>query len=118
MKIFRYFKKSEFECKCGCGGNVEDKLIEKLDLARDIAGIPFIINSGYRCKKHNENVGGTDKSSHIKGLAVDIDINGSRDRFIVVDALLKAGFERIGVKYDDLLVHADIDEEKSRKVMW
>ena len=34
-------------------------------------GKPIFVNSGYRCKKLNEMVGGVQKSMHTKGLAAD-----------------------------------------------
>lgn len=42
-----------------------------LDIIRTFAGVPIVINSGYRCKKLNELVGGTSNSYHLKGLAAD-----------------------------------------------
>lgn len=39
---------------------------------RDSLGARIDINSGYRCKKLNELVGGTEKSQHRKGEAADI----------------------------------------------
>ena len=72
---FKYFKKKEFTCTCGCGETViSDDLLKMLDEARAFAKIPFVINSGYRCKNHFESKLNPD-SSHIKGLAVDINIS-------------------------------------------
>lgn len=42
-----------------------------LDMVRVYMGKPIFINSGYRCKKLNEMVGGVQKSMHTKGLAAD-----------------------------------------------
>ena len=42
-----------------------------LDLVRVYIGEPIYINSGYRCKKLNEIVGGVSNSMHTKGLAAD-----------------------------------------------
>lgn len=39
---------------------------------RDAWGMPLHINSGYRCKKLNEAVGGVPTSQHVKGEAADI----------------------------------------------
>lgn len=44
---------------------------------RDKISFPFHVNSGYRCKKLNKAVGGSDTSAHLQGLAADIDL-GSR----------------------------------------
>ena len=51
-------------------GNLK-KTMYILDIVRAFAGVPILINSGYRCKKLNELVGGTSNSYHLKGLAAD-----------------------------------------------
>lgn len=48
------------------------KLMYILDMIRVRIGKPIIINSGYRCKRLNEMVGGVQGSMHTKGLAADI----------------------------------------------
>lgn len=112
----KWFKREEFSCPC-CGENlVKASLIDKLDVAREQAGVPFVITSGYRCPKHNEDVGGVPNSSHTRGYAADIKVNGSRDRFAVVQGLVIAGFNRIGVSSG--FVHADIDPDSPPDVLW
>ena len=87
-----------------------------LDMAREKAGIPFVLNSACRCEEHNKRVGGRPTSSHLKGVAVDIRASNSRERHIIVSALLYAGFNRIGVAGS--FVHTDNDKRKSQNVMW
>ena len=55
-------------------------------------------------------------SSHIKGLAVDISVKDSRTRFIILDALIKVGFNRIGIA--DTFIHVDDDRNKACGVIW
>ena len=43
-----------------------------LDPARQKYGGPVLVNSGYRCPKHNAEVGGVANSQHMKGEAADI----------------------------------------------
>ena len=122
----RNFKKSEFACQCGCGtNNPSEELVTRLDDARDIAGVPFIITgasgSACRCVKHNAEVGGSKTSSHlttdiVQGTAVDIKYTNSLQMFKIVQGLLEAGFERIGVGRS--FIHADVDTTKPKKVMW
>lgn len=113
---FKYFNIDEFKCPC-CGANlISEELIERLDQARELAGVPFTVSSGYRCKEHNAAVGGSSTSSHLLGLAVDIVVDGGSNRFKVVDALLKVGFTRVGVAKS--FVHADIDKAKVQNVLW
>jgi len=66
------FTRDEFACKC-CGKNKTKKeLITKLQRLRDFINLPIYIESGYRCKKHNSNVGGVVNSQHLLGKAADI----------------------------------------------
>ena len=88
----------------------------KLDEAREVAGIPFVINSAYRSPEHNKKVGGSPNSSHIKGLAVDIKATDSITRYKVVSSLLKVGFTRIGIA--ETFIHVDLDLDKTQNVIW
>lgn len=118
MKKWKYFKKEDFACKC-CGmNNTSDLLIDKLDNAREISGIPFVVNCGCRCKKHNSDpkIGGEPDSSHLTGLAVDISAKTSEQKFKIVSALLKVGFVRIGVY--KTFIHGDIDTSKPQSMLW
>lgn len=113
----KYFKSSEFDCKCGCGlNNIDRDLVQKLDMARNLAGIPFMINSACRCKNHNENVGGSSSSSHISGYAVDIRVRFSSERHKILVALLGVGFNRVGIYKK--FIHVDVDYTKQSNVVW
>ena len=83
-----------------------------LDDAREIAGIPFFITEG----KISEQTVHVEHSAHFKGAAVDIRCWDSWSRFKIVNALLEAGFERIGIY--DRHIHADIDEYLPQMVIW
>lgn len=65
----RYFKPSEFCCKCGkCGldwTDVDALVIELADQIRDIHGAPVRVNSSCRCARYNSKVGGAPHSQHI-----------------------------------------------------
>ena len=112
----KYFKMSEFECKCGCGENrMNEDFIRTLDLARKKADIPFVINSGYRCNSHNEDVG-SNSLNHVKGVAVDIRCINSYKRFKIIKSLLSAGFTRIGVHKD--FIHVDNNYTNEPEVIW
>ena len=117
VKIMRYFKESDFACKC-CGKNLCSKsFMNKVDSAREEAGVPFILNSAYRCPEHNLSEGGKVTSSHTQcACAVDIKAEDSRTRFRVTYGLIKAGFTRIGIGRK--FVHADEDENKDQEVEW
>ena len=73
----KYFKKSEFACKCGkyCNGypaEIDMNMVKIADEIRNRIGKPIQINSGIRCKTHNANVGGVSNSQHLYGNAADL----------------------------------------------
>ncbi len=105
----RYFKEID-------DGNMDQEFLLKLDRAREVAQIPFKINSAWRSKEKNQAAGGKPNSSHLKGLAVDISVTDSRSRFIVLKALIEVGFNRIGVA--KTFIHCDDDKSKDAEVVW
>ncbi len=114
--MIKHFKHDEFSCPCCGQNNIDGNLVKILDTARDIARVPFVINSGYRCAKHNAEVGGKPSSSHLSGTAVDVKCLYSSRRFTIINALLEAGFTRIGIA--ESYIHCDIDGTKSPEVIW
>ena len=95
---------------------MDPKLLDMIDEAREIYGKPIRVTSGYRTESHNAKVGGVSSSSHLKGLAIDVACVKSDDRFEMLTALLKVGFNRIGVA--STFIHVDIDKDKSQNVIW
>ncbi|MCL1826555.1 MAG: D-Ala-D-Ala carboxypeptidase family metallohydrolase [Candidatus Cloacimonetes bacterium] len=124
--VYPNFKQSEFTCKCGCGTNRMSKLVmDMLQNARTTAGIPFVINSACRCPTHNLKVSKSNSGDHITDsnnlcFGVDIASINSRNRFLILQALILAGFDRIGV--DDRFIHAGIGKSlggrMDDKVVW
>jgi len=115
MKYFNYFEFDSPDVQ-GSGQLMDKKLLEMLDLARDKFDKPIRINSGYRTQAHNEKVGGKENSSHLKGLAVDIHCDNSKDRHELIWCLQDVGFRRIGIA--STFIHVDIDEDKTQNVIW
>ena len=95
---------------------LDPELCSKLDTARAVSGIPFRITSGLRSCSANKAAMGVEASSHLSGKAVDLAVESSRDRFLIVKGLLAAGFVRIGVY--DRHCHVDCDGSKDQQVMW
>jgi uncharacterized protein YcbK (DUF882 family) len=87
----------------------------RLDRARREAGVPFIINSGFRCPEHNEEVGSSTQN-HPLGVAADISCTNSHHRFLMLDALLLAGFKRIGIH--EAFIHVDSNHDAPPEVAW
>ena len=119
----RNFNLKEFDSPdlSGSGLNMDKDFLSMLDNARDIAKTPFKITSGYRTKEHHiaiyKKLGKKPiESSHLKGVACDIACSDSRARFLIINALLEAGFTRIGIANN--FIHVDSDCEKSQNVIW
>lgn len=109
MQLTKNFTDDEFNCPCCGEGYVDYPFLLKLQQAREIANAPFHINSGWRCEKHNKEVGGVENSSHLNGTAADIKVSGPRSRWRIVSSLIHAGFTRIGIK--ETFIHVDSDSK-------
>ena len=107
--MYKYFKDSEIK-------DLNGGLVMMLDQARGLAGIPFVITSGYRTAEHSIEVGGYADDPHTKGLAVDLRCRNSRERFLILKALFDVGFVRIGEEVDH--IHCDIDTLKDTNVVF
>jgi len=95
--------------------------IAKLQEARILAGIPFVITSGWRSEEYNNKLinrgyPATTTSAHLKGLAADIECVSSRARFIIITSLFSVGFARIGISNKH--IHVDDDVSKAKNVIW
>ncbi len=106
---FKYFKDKEIV-------GLDLNLVKRLDSAREIAGVPFVITSGLRTPEHSFEVGGSAGDAHTRGFAVDLRCKDSRTRFLIMKGLIMAGFRRIGDEIDH--IHADIDPTLDIDVIW
>ena len=120
---FKHFTYKEFDCKSGegLGENMQEDFVCLLDDAREIAGIPFKITSGFRTAKYNQQLMErgykcSPTSSHLKGVAADIEAKTSKQKYNIIRSLLEVGIERIGI--GDEFIHCDIDREKTPNVIW
>jgi uncharacterized protein YcbK (DUF882 family) len=111
-----YFKRSEEWCPCCHSGGLVPDFRDKLNKARQIANVPFILTSAFRCSAHNAEVGGSESSSHLAGLAVDIKCTDAWTRCKILSALFAEGFNRIGI--GKTFIHVDDDMTKPTGVVW
>ena len=114
----RHFKEIEFNCPC-CNldaDSMDRRALFLIDAAREFASVPFIINSSIRCKEHNDAIYGNKFSSHLNGTAFDIKAEISTVKFKIISALLKAGFNRVGIT--KTFIHCDIDPDKPQNLIW
>jgi zinc D-Ala-D-Ala carboxypeptidase len=120
VKLSKNFNQKEFACNC-CGiATVDMRLVNALEQLRALLKKPISITSGYRCKKHNAEVGGARSSKHATGQAADVVIKGVTLKQIVDKLALIREFDKggIGVYPVDTVngpqafVHVDVGREK------
>jgi len=116
MRLTKNFTSTEFECLCCKRSEMDIDFVKLLQKARTKAKIPFRINSGFRCVKHNTTVGGVPTSSHLRGLAADISCRDSNKRYKIVKALQAAGIVRI--KVTATFLHVDNNKGKRHPILW
>jgi len=79
IMLSKNFESTEFDCNgkgCCNQTEIDPKLVEILQKIRDHFGASVVINSAYRCSKHNKSIGGASKSKHLYGQAADIKVSG------------------------------------------
>ncbi|ADE83726.1 hypothetical protein PRMUPPPA20_06710 [Xylanibacter ruminicola] len=79
------------------------RLCEWLEVLREKASHPIIINSGYRSPQFNRKVGGAPTSNHITGCAVDIRTSGY-EQAICYAAIIIDYAKESNQDYDELLI--------------
>ena len=72
------------------------KVMYILDMIRVYIRKPIFINSGYRCKRLNEMVGGVQNSMHTKGLAADFR-TGEKEDIKIMFEFLKANQKKFKI---------------------
>lgn len=114
----KHFTERELRCRC-CGQlppqareNIEALVDNVLDPAREAYGGPIYVNSGYRCPRHNAEVGGVARSQHLVGEVADVRPvanenlarlakiifeNGRFDQMIIYPTFIHVSWKRVGI---------------------
>ena len=66
-------------------------LLDRLDVLRELVNSPLHITSSFRSESYNKSVGGSTRSQHLKGRAVDLSCNSSTLRAKIVKNALDLG---------------------------
>lgn len=111
------FSINEFHCKCtykDCTRTlIYLKSLHSLGSLREIYGKPIMINSAFRCQKHNKDIGGVDHSYHKVGCALDLRPAGDfhADELDKLDKLANNYFD-IVLRYEHFIhCHNRVEEE-------
>jgi len=98
--------------------NIQNIVREVLQPMRDALG-PIRISSGYRSPSLNRAIGGSNKSQHCKGEAVDIQFweNGEMNNKKLFDWIIDNGieFDQMINEFDYSWIHISLKEKKNRK---
>lgn len=103
-------------CKHREGYALEAYLLQDCFHLEDNLKRPLIYTSGYRCPACNRAIGGVENSEHLQGLAVDISVQDSRERYQIIRAALRYGVRRIGV--GDTYIHIGVGGAWPQNVIW
>ena len=131
----KWFKKEDFLCRCGkckmpaeVEGNLMALVENVLEPAREKLGGPIIVNSGYRCERHNKAVGGVANSQHLRGEAADIrcadnnrlakiiEENGRFDQLIIYPTFIHVSYKRLGSNRGQILKKTPMGFQKVSNV--
>ncbi len=74
-----------------------------LEVLRERAGGPILINSGYRSPQLNKKIGGVPTSNHLTGCAVDIRV-ADMEQLIRYAAILQDYADESHQQFDELLI--------------
>ena len=100
----------EFRCKCsnedGTFTMIDNNLLVAFQKLRGDWGSPIVITCGYRCQKHNDDVGGSNGSRHKLGSALDmVPKHGDLEQF---HGYVKKYFKWTKLYKDENFVHGDV----------
>lgn len=110
-----HFTPGEFACRCAsskCDAKpMKPQFLERLEKLRIEWDKPMLLTSARRCAEWNKRVGGSPRSQHLSGNAVDVYLPKAEiDDFVVLAE--KYGFGGIGVGQN--FVHIDARTKRSR----
>ena len=116
----KHFSPDEMRCRCSrvqCDAlpEVSPRLLDRLEIVRDLYGRPMPVRSGLRCGYWNALSGGVKESEHVMGEAVDIACETAQDRYELLTAGVRA-FHRIGI--GRTFLHFGCGEGHPPRVAW
>jgi len=117
--VTEHFLLEDFRCPCCDMLKVVPVFflhVERLEEMRQELGFPLVVNSGYRCEKHNKAVGGSPRSWHMI-FATDIRPEMGEDEHALKEiykVALTQNWGGIGLYEDDGFIHLDLRPEEVR----
>jgi len=113
-RLAEHFRAEELACGCDreeCRTVVVHwALIRLLERMRRQIEQPLYVSSGYRCPRHNKDVGGAPESLHLAGMAADVQASTSIEHLAKVAEAVGAG----GIGLYPRHLHVDVGEPDRR----
>ena len=130
MKLSKNFSRSEIEHsntakRLGISNEMSEKHLENMQNLidnliqpmRDAIG-PIRISSGYRSPKLNKAIGGSSRSQHSKGEALDLQFweKGKLNNKVIYDWVLESGveFDQMINEFDYSWIHISLKSKENR----
>ena len=130
MKLSKNFSRAEIEHsntakRLGISNEMSDKHLETkqrvidnlIQPMRDAIG-PIRISSGYRSPKLNKAIGGSSRSQHSKGEALDLQFweKGKMNNKVIYDWVLESGveFDQMINEFDYSWIHISLKSRENR----
>jgi len=109
----KYFKMSEFNCKETGENEMDIHFLRRLDRLRELCKFPFVINSGFRSKKHSVEKVKSMPGTHTMGIAADVKVLNASQRYKLLKHAYAMGFKGIGIAKGFVHVDDRVTESKS-----
>tara|TARA_R100001230_G_C5651507_1_gene156612 strand:+ start:479 stop:934 length:456 start_codon:yes stop_codon:yes gene_type:complete len=131
MKFSKNFSRAEIEHsntakRLGISNEMSEEHMENMQRLitnliqpmRDAIG-PIRVTSGYRSKALNSAIGGSNRSQHSKGQALDLQFwsEGKMNNKVIYDWILNSGldFDQIINEFDFAWIHISLKDKNNRK---
>lgn len=121
VDIADHLQHYEFQCRCtfdDCTYTlISQDLISAWNALRKSHGKPLLINSGYRCQRHNSNpiIKGVNHSRHKSGHAIDI-YTGGFDDAQTIDFIDRAELHFDYVKVYTKFIHCHTEPDTAKRI--
>lgn len=107
LQLAEYFNLAEFQCPCCHTVKLHPMLLRSAIKLRSAWGRAVVINSAYRCRERNTQVGGVAASRHRQGRAFDIRVPSDiAENFRLL--ALNCGFEKVILYPGRGFAHAEL----------
>jgi uncharacterized protein YcbK (DUF882 family) len=119
-RLHTNFMAYDFRCAC-CGyALINLDMVIVAQHVRNLVNRVVLVNSGWRCPRHNDEIGGADYSTHIRGDAADLTwSNAKKD---LVNPEFRALIRKIpglkGIGWGKTFLHIDVWEERKGLIEW